>query len=87
MKKVEDHVKKVVAGLKLWVPDMWKKEQHLTNVCDEMVRNILSARKTGKDAMTMFFTQFTTTGADVTDSKRAKHNYPIKKQKIYTFNN
>ena len=52
-----------------------------------MVRNLLSARKTGKDAMTEFFTQSTTTGADVTDPKRARYNEPIKKQKIYTFNN
>ena len=50
-----------------------------------MVRNVLSARKTGEDAMTKFFTQFKTTGADVTDPKRAKYNGPINKQKIYTF--
>ena len=37
--------------------------------------------------MTEFFTRFTTTGADVTDPKRAKYNDPIKKQKIYTFTN
>ena len=69
---------------------MWKKEQPLDNVCDgtiasdEMVRNVLSARKTGEDVMTKFFTRFTTTGADVTDPKGAKYNDPIKKQKIYT---
>ena len=50
-----------------------------------MVRNVLSAIKTGEDAMTKFFTQFNTTGADVTDPKRAKYNDPINKQKIYTF--
>ena len=39
---------------------MWKKEQPLDNVCDgtiasdEMVRNVLSARKTGEDVMTKF---------------------------------
>ena len=55
-------MKRVVAGLQLWVPGMWKKEQPLVNVCDgtmasdEMVRNVLSARKTGEDAMTKFFT-------------------------------
>ena len=58
MKKDEDHVKRVVAGIKLWVPDMWKKEQPLVNVCDgtiafdEMVQNVLSARKPGEDATT-----------------------------------
>ena len=72
---------------------MWKKERPLVNVCDgtiasdEMVRNVLSARKTGEDAITEFFKQFTTTGTDVTDPKRAKYNDPIKKQKIYTFTN
>ena len=72
---------------------MWKKERPLVNVCDgtiafdEMVRNVLSARKTGEDAMTELVTQFTTTVADVTDPKRAKYNDPIKKQKIYTFTN
>ena len=41
---------------------MWKKEQPLVNVCDgtiasdEMVPNVLSARKTGEDAITKFFT-------------------------------
>ena len=93
MKKDEYHVKRVVAELKLWVPDMWKKEQPLVNVCDdtivsdEMVRNVLSARKTEEDAMTKFFTRFTTTGADVTDPKRAKYDDTIKKQKTYTFTN
>ena len=59
MKKDEGHVKRVVAGVKLWVPDMWKKEQPLVNVCDgtiafdEMVQNVLSARKPGEDATTM----------------------------------
>ena len=73
--------------------DAWKKERPLVNVCDgtiafdEMVRNLLSARKTGEDAMTELVTQFTTTVADVTDPKRAKYNDPIKKQKIYTFTN
>ena len=58
----EDDVKRVVAGLKLWFPKLWKKEQALVNVfdgtiaSDETVRNVLSARKTGEDAMTEFFT-------------------------------
>ena len=34
MKKDEDHAKRVVSGLKLWVPDMWKKGKTLVNVCD-----------------------------------------------------
>ena len=72
---------------------MWKKERPLVNVCDgtiasdEMVRNVLSARKTGEDVMTKFFTRFTTTGPDVTDPKGAKYNDPIKKQKICKFTN
>ena len=72
---------------------MWKKERPLVNVCDdaiasdEMVRNVLSAGKTREDTMTEFFTQFTTTGADVIDPKGAKYNDPIKKQKIYMFTN
>ena len=37
MKKDEDHVKRVVTGLKLWVPEMWKKEQPLVNVCDDTI--------------------------------------------------
>ena len=37
--------------------------------------------------MAEFFTHLTTTGADVTDLKRAKYNDQIKKQKIYTFTN
>ena len=51
MKKDEDHVKRFVAGLNLWVPDMWKKEQPPVIGCDgtiasdEMVRNVLSAKK------------------------------------------
>ena len=55
-------MKRVVAGLKLWFPKLWKKEQALVNVfdgtiaSDETVRNVLSARKTGEDAMTEFFT-------------------------------
>ena len=82
-----------IAGLKLWVADMWKKEQPLINLCDgttpsdEMVRNVLSATKSGEDAMTEFFTQFTTTCADVSDPKTEKYNDQIKKQKIYTFTN
>ena len=54
LKKDEDHVKRVVAGLKLLVSDMWKKEQPLVKVCDgtitsdQMARNILSATKVGK---------------------------------------
>ena len=62
IKKHEDHVKIVVTGMKLWVPDMWKKEQPLVYVCDgaivsdEIIRNVLYARNTGKDAMTKFFT-------------------------------
>ena len=70
---------------------MWKKEAPLVNICDgtiasdEMVRNVLSVRKTVEGAMTEFYTQFTTAGADVTDPKRAKYNNPIKKQNIYTF--
>ena len=76
MKKDGDHVKRVAAGLKLWLLDMWKKERPLVNVCDgtiasdEVVRTVLSARKTGEDAMTEFFTRFTTTGADVTDPNK-----------------
>ena len=72
---------------------MWKKERPLVNVCDgtvasdEMVRNVLSARKTGEDAITEFFKQYTTTGTDVTDPNRAKYYDPIKKQEIYTFTN
>ena len=56
---------RVVAGLKLWVPHMWKKKQLLVNVCDgtiasdEMAQNVLSAWKTGEDPMTRFFTLFT----------------------------
>ena len=52
MRKDEDHVKRVVARLKLWVPNKWKKERSLVNVCDgtitsdEMVRNVSPARKT-----------------------------------------
>ena len=34
IKKDEDHVKRVVAGLILWLPDIWKKERPLANVCD-----------------------------------------------------
>ena len=34
IKKDEDHVKRVVAGLILWLPDIWKKERPLVNVCD-----------------------------------------------------
>ena len=51
-----------------------------------MVRKVLSARKTGDDAMTEFFTQFTTTSA-VIDPKRDKYNESIKKQWIFTFTN
>ena len=78
MKKDEDHVKRVVARLKLWVNDLWKKERPLVNICDgtiasdKMVQNVLSTRKTVEDAMTKYFTQFTTTGADVADSKISK---------------
>ena len=72
---------------------MWKKERPLVNICDgtiasdEIVRNVLSTIKTGEDAMTEFSTQFTTRGADVTDTKSAKYNDTIKKQKIYKFTN
>ena len=59
MKKDKDYLKRVVAGLKLWLPDKWKKERPLDLASDEMVRNILSARKTGEDAMTKFYTRFT----------------------------
>ena len=34
MKKDEDHMKRVVAVLKLLVPDMWKKERRFVNVYD-----------------------------------------------------
>ena len=43
------NVKRVAAGLKLWVPDMWKKERLLVNVCvgtiasDEIAQNVLSS--------------------------------------------
>ena len=72
MDKDEDHVKRVVAGLKLWVPDMWKKDQSLVNICDgtiafdEMARVVLMARKAGEDVC------FITTNVDVTDTKRYK---------------
>ena len=48
-KPAMQNVKRVAAGLKLWVPDMWKKERLLVNVCDgtivsdEMAQNVLSA--------------------------------------------
>ena len=32
MKKYEDLVKRVAAALKLWVPDMWKKDRPLVNL-------------------------------------------------------
>ena len=75
------------------MPDTWEKERPTVNGCDgtiasdEMVRNVLSAKKTGEDAITELFTRFTTTVTDVTDPKRAKYNDPIRKQKIYTFTN
>ena len=59
---------------------MCKKKQPFVNICDgiiaynEIVRNILTARKVGEDPMAMFFTQFTTTGPDVTSPKRPKYN-------------
>ena len=57
MKKDQDHVKRVAAGLKLWVSHMWKKERPFVNFCDgtiasdEMVRNVLFARKTRESPM------------------------------------
>ena len=68
---------RVVAGLKLWVSDMWKKERHIFDIydgtiaSDEMVRNVLSARKAEEDAKAEFFYAFITTGA-ATDRKRAE---------------
>ena len=70
MKKDEDYLKRVVALLELWLPDKWKKEQPLDLASDEMVRNVLSARTTGEDAMTEFYTRFTITGADVAVPKK-----------------
>ena len=83
---------RVVAGLKLWVADMWKKERPFVNIydgtiaSDEMVQNVLSARKAVEDTKADFFTQFTAIGA-AADRKRAKYSDPIKKQTIYTFTN
>ena len=37
--------------------------------------------------MTKIFTQFATTGTDVTDPKRVKYNDPIRKQKVCTLTN
>ena len=87
MKKDEDHVKRVVARPKLWVNDLWKKERPLVNICDgtiasdKMVQNVLSTRKTVEDAMTEYFTQFTTTGADVADPKISKYNELIRSRR------
>ena len=55
-----------------------------------MVRNVLSARKMGENAMTEFFTQFATTGADVTDPNKETedlhvHQPAIKKRGIKKF--
>ena len=87
MKKDEDHVKRVVARPKLWVNDLWKKERPLVNICDgtiasdKMVQNVLSTRKTVEDAMTEYFTQFTTTGADVADPRISKYNELIRSRR------
>lgn len=57
MKKDENHVKRVVVGLKLWLPGMLKKERPLVNVCggalasDEIVGNVLSSKNTGEYVM------------------------------------
>ena len=79
--------------MKLWAFDMCKKERSFVNIwdstfaSDEIVWNVLSARKAGEDAMNKIFNWFTTTGADVIYPKRAQYNDPKKKQKVYNFTN
>ena len=62
MEKEEDHMRRVAAGLKLWVPETWKKEQPFFDLCDgtiasdEMVQNILFARQKGGGHDRTFYT-------------------------------
>ena len=89
MKKDEEHVKRVASGLKMWVLDMWKMD--LVNISDgtvaseEMLNNVLNARKAGEDALIEFLRRFTE-GNNHRQSE-LKYNDPIKKQKVHTFTN
>ena len=89
MKKDEEHVKRVASGLKIWVPDMWKKEQDLVNISgrtvasEEMVKSLLHARTAGEDAQSEFLTGFTEGANNDGQTKTLKYNDPIKKTKSF----
>ena len=92
MKKDEEDVKRVVAGLWTWLPDLWEDNQPLVNICDgkfasdEMLRNVLNAKNVGENAFKEFVTRFTTVNKnDQNDTKSAKYNDPIKRQVVHTF--
>jgi hypothetical protein len=75
MKKDEDAVDRIVAGLLAWVPTLWSSSQPLINIAtgiiapSDMIRNVMTTKERGEQARREFFRRITENVTDNTSSE------------------